>query len=218
MSNDLWACGGPDGQHTSTRRRANDAANTGQRQSAIADAPASPRGAGTNRSRELIQTTILGQRPRNGDRLACSLANAMFRPSPCVMLCPIILAVLAIGCDFQVRFVHDPNWDPWEKLVFPETSEILHEYVSEPGIDRTDAILVRFEDDATVEMIVSAYTLTRCDGDTEPRSFLLFDHPDWWTTEDLKERYARTDENREVYWSLWVDRDRHLLYVERGSW
>jgi len=36
--------------------------------------------------------------------------------------------------------------------------------------------------------------------------------------ERLKEIYARTDSDREVYWSLWGNRDSQRLFVEVGNW
>jgi hypothetical protein len=53
-------------------------------------------------------------------------------------------------------------------------------------------------------------------------SFVAMRRPAWWPAKDelelLPEKLWRVDQTNERYWSVWVDRQKGLLYAEYGRW
>ena len=130
----------------------------------------------------------------------------------------IVLVVAAIGCVILARVVsalRSGAFDPWSQLSPPTSVQVLQNHASKSGFDRCDAICVSFEDDSFVDHVVTTYDLTPV---KHPTSFVSLRPPAWWRVDNLTERYGRTDDEVEQYFSCWVDRDKRVLFLERGEW
>jgi len=108
------------------------------------------------------------------------------------------------------------------KSSFPPSAMLLHYQREQAGFDVSYAFVFRVTDNRWRDQIIADWQLqTVGDKDKELRTFISLRPPVWWPAKRLQsmpERYERDDESTERYWSLWVDRDKQLLYCERGRW
>ena len=121
--------------------------------------------------------------------------------------------VLAWGCSRA-------TWEPCNDLALPSDAKVVqHEVLPAGLLDKSAVFCIRFDSERAIDAVVSAYSLVRCTpGSQEPTSFVSLRPPSWWKAADTDEKFARTDQEREQYWSLWVNRKSRLLFVEVGCW
>jgi hypothetical protein len=87
------------------------------------------------------------------------------------------------------------------------------------GFDTSAAWCIEFYTQLDIDAIVAEYGLSHCAPDSdELLSFVSLNPPSWWKVSGIEETYARWDQEREQYWSLWIDRDAGLLFLEIGAY
>tara|TARA_B110000305_G_C19176978_1_gene510107 strand:- start:63 stop:437 length:375 start_codon:yes stop_codon:yes gene_type:complete len=89
------------------------------------------------------------------------------------------------------------------------------------GIDWFNLSIISYSDEGFIDEIIKKLNLN---SQEKPMSFADSDSvkkPDWWNEKikknaDFTEYYSKTE--GESYWSVWVDRSTHTIYLEWGRW
>jgi hypothetical protein len=119
-------------------------------------------------------------------------------------------------------------WRPWRSrfgyhfdFPLPPTARLVN-YHHSWGLDAGDEFEFAVTDDALRDSIIRQWNLMPAAKPEDAVSFAKFtNRQPWWPgkkLDEFPERYARKDEVKTSYWSLWVDRENGKVYAEKGEW
>jgi hypothetical protein len=127
-----------------------------------------------------------------------------------------LIAILSINGCSRSQSSYDQHFD----RPLPKGSKMLHYHYQHAGFsDKSYAFVFAVSDEALRDRLIKEWNLKPVGQAT---SFVRRNAPSWWPSyEDrsqMAECYGWDDEDNEGYWSIWIDRDRRLLYAEYGNW
>jgi hypothetical protein len=107
-----------------------------------------------------------------------------------------------------------------EKL--PDTAKVVQADIDLAPFDQIHRFSISFSDDQTRDLLINKWKLNA--GSADMMSSSSVGLPAWWPTAQLSqieqsgECYGRVDNASEQWWSIWIDRNANLLFLETGSW
>lgn len=131
----------------------------------------------------------------------------------CFMTCcgfPTLIYTLFVPTLYETRFGQP----------LPKGAEVVHDQWDQNGFDVAYRFVIAYEDNQTRDQIIQAWSLQPGQGTRLSSS----DLPVWWPVGRIDqinasgEVYSRIDNQTGNWWSLWVDQENGLLYIEEGTW
>lgn len=107
-----------------------------------------------------------------------------------------------------------------EKL--PGSAKVVHADYDLAPFDQIHRFAISFKDDQARDLLVQKWQLTA--GSSDIMSSSSINDPAWWPRTQLEsieqsgECYGRVDDLNEQWWTIWIDRNTDLLYLEMGNW
>ena len=107
-----------------------------------------------------------------------------------------------------------------EKL--PGSAEVVHSDIDLAPFDQIHRFAISFTDDQARDLFIKKWRLQT--GASAIMSSSSINDPSWWPRPQLDqieqsgECYGRVDNQTEQWWTIWIDRNNQLLYLETGSW
>lgn len=124
--------------------------------------------------------------------------------------------------------------DPHKKYFdfpLPESAELKHFEGQRVGFsDHSNSFIYHSTDEALLELMLGEWELLPTSIQKQhgrhkrPVSFTAISRnaPVWWPSikelGNIPESYFRVDEQREMYWSVWVDRSSRNVLAKKGRW
>jgi hypothetical protein len=139
------------------------------------------------------------------------------------------LAVAAFGALLVVTALSSvvALWpDPYARHFsspLPATAKLLHYERSTSGFEVKYAFVFQTSDDQLLSQVVQEWSLTPATTPAgDPVSFVALRPPSWWLNQQslrsLPEQYGWTDQVKQRYRSVWVDRASGKVFAEYGRW
>jgi hypothetical protein len=105
----------------------------------------------------------------------------------------------------------------------PSGTKLLHYEKSRAGFDVSYVFVFEAPDDQLLNQLINEWSLKpSVPNDHETMSFVDLHPPSWWPgqkdLESISVQYEWIDKANERYRSVWLDRDKRLLYAEYGRW
>lgn len=133
--------------------------------------------------------------------------------------------IVAVWLSSRVLFSREVE-DPYSqhfKSPLPIGSKLLQHQGSYAGFDASFIFLFQVPDDQLLNQLVRDWNLRpSVEDDHDTLSFVALQPPAWWLGQkELKSmpaQYEWIDYGKEHYRSVWVDREKGLLYAEYGGW
>jgi len=104
----------------------------------------------------------------------------------------------------------------------PSTAEVVNSDIDIAPFDQIHRFAISFTDDQTRDLLVKKWRLQT--GSSDIMSSSNMNDPSWWPRTQLDqieqsgECYGRIDDSSEQWWTIWIDRNNKLLYLETGNW
>ena len=130
----------------------------------------------------------------------------------CVIVCIAAIYLFVIPSKFEYAI--------GEKL--PGSAEVIHSDIDLAPFDQIHRFAISFSDDQARDLLVKKWRLQT--GSSDIMSTSSINDPSWWPRAQLDqieqsgECYGRVDDPSAQWWTIWIDRNNNLLYLETGSW